>query len=72
LVDEVSILIHPSLVGGLKPQSMFRAPDLTSEDGVIKLKMINIQKAKDDIVWLMYEILKDGEEEVVEEVKNGK
>jgi 2,5-diamino-6-(ribosylamino)-4(3H)-pyrimidinone 5'-phosphate reductase len=72
LVDEISILIHPALVGGIKPQSIFRAPDLTSEDGVIKLKMINIQKAKDDIVWLMYEILKDGEDEVVEEVKNGK
>jgi 2,5-diamino-6-(ribosylamino)-4(3H)-pyrimidinone 5'-phosphate reductase len=72
LVDEVSVLIHPSLVGGLKPQAMFRAPDLTSEDGVIKLRMINIQKAKDDIVWLMYEVLKDTDEEPVEEVKSGK
>ena len=72
LVDEVSILVHPALVGGLQPQSMFRAPDLTSEDGVIKLKMINIQKAKDDIVWLMYEVLKDIEEEEVDEAKSGK
>ena len=72
LVDEVSVLIHPALVGGQKPQSMFRAPDLTSEDGVINLKMINIQKAKDDIVWLMYEIVKDTNEDEVEEVKSGK
>jgi 2,5-diamino-6-(ribosylamino)-4(3H)-pyrimidinone 5'-phosphate reductase len=72
LVDEVSILVHPSLVGGLKPQSMFRAPDLTSEEGVIQLKMINIQKAKDDIVWLMYEVVKDAGEEEVDDTKNGK
>jgi 2,5-diamino-6-(ribosylamino)-4(3H)-pyrimidinone 5'-phosphate reductase len=72
LVDEVSILVHPSLVGGLKPQSMFRAPDLTSEEGVIQLKMINIQKAKDDIVWLMYEVVKDVGEEEVDDTKNGK
>jgi 2,5-diamino-6-(ribosylamino)-4(3H)-pyrimidinone 5'-phosphate reductase len=59
LVDEVSVLIHPALVGGTKPQSMYRAPDLTSADGVIPLKMINIQKAKDDIIWLMYEVVKE-------------
>jgi 2,5-diamino-6-(ribosylamino)-4(3H)-pyrimidinone 5'-phosphate reductase len=63
LVDEVSVLIHPALVGGLKPQSMFRAPDLTSAGGVIPLKMINIQKAKNDIIWLMYEVVKEQETE---------
>jgi 2,5-diamino-6-(ribosylamino)-4(3H)-pyrimidinone 5'-phosphate reductase len=61
LVDEVSVLIHPALVGGLKAQSMFRALDLTSAEGVISLKMINIQKAKGDIIWLMYEVVKDKE-----------
>lgn len=63
LVDEVSVLIHPALVGGLTPQSIFRAPDLMSDTGVIKLKLINIQKAKGDILWLMYEVIKGDDTE---------
>jgi 2,5-diamino-6-(ribosylamino)-4(3H)-pyrimidinone 5'-phosphate reductase len=63
LVDEVSVLVHPALVGGLTAQSMFRAPDLTSADGVIPLKMTNVQKAKGDIIWLMYEVVKEKEAE---------
>lgn len=59
LVDEVSVLVHPFLVGGTTCQSMFRAPDLTSEQGVVTLKMIDIKKLKDDIMWLMYEVVKE-------------
>ncbi len=58
LVDEVSVLIHPSLVGGSTPRSFFRAPDLTSHEGVINLRLMSIERLKDDITWLRYEVTK--------------
>jgi 2,5-diamino-6-(ribosylamino)-4(3H)-pyrimidinone 5'-phosphate reductase len=61
LVDEVSLLISPALVGGISPRSMFRAPDLTSPQGVIQLRFIDVQVLEGDTVWLRYEILKDGQ-----------
>ncbi len=56
LVDEVSVLIHPYLVGGTTPGSMFRATDLKKDDDVIRLSLIAVEKAKDNIVWLRYKV----------------
>ena len=58
LVDEVSLLIHPSLVGGTSPKSMFRAPDLQSPDGVIPLRLSHLERLENDSVWLVYEVVK--------------
>ena len=57
LVNEVSLLVHPLLVGGTSQQSFFRAKDLTSAGGVIGLKLIHFEKLQNDIIWLIYEIL---------------
>ncbi len=57
LVDEVSVLIHPSLVGGTTPRSLFRASDLTSPEGVIGLKLTHVEELRGDIVWLRYEVV---------------
>lgn len=57
LVNEVSVLINPSLVGGTTPRNLFRAPDLTSKEGVIQLKLIHLEKMKNDMVWLRYEVV---------------
>lgn len=57
IVDEISILINPSLVGGMSPRSFFRAPDLNSPQGMIKLKLIHFEKIKDDIIWLQYKVI---------------
>jgi 2,5-diamino-6-(ribosylamino)-4(3H)-pyrimidinone 5'-phosphate reductase len=54
LVDEVSILVHPCLVGGTSPRSLFRASDLTAEDQAIQLSLTHVEHVKDDIVWLRY------------------
>lgn len=56
LVDEVHLLICPSLVGGTSSRSMFRAPDLTSPEGVIGLKLKSSKKLKGGIVWLQYDV----------------
>ncbi|MEA4908301.1 MAG: RibD family protein [Chloroflexi bacterium] len=58
LVDEVALLVHPSLVGGLSPRGMFRAPDLTSAEGVLPARLIHLEKLAGDVVWLRYEIVK--------------
>jgi 2,5-diamino-6-(ribosylamino)-4(3H)-pyrimidinone 5'-phosphate reductase len=58
LVDEVSVLIGPCLVGGTTPRSIFRAPDLTSSEGVVELKLTHVEKLKGDVVWLRYEVVR--------------
>lgn len=56
LVDEVSVLVHPNLVGGKSPGSIFTADDLTSKEGVLNLKLVHLEKFKNDIVWMRYEV----------------
>jgi 2,5-diamino-6-(ribosylamino)-4(3H)-pyrimidinone 5'-phosphate reductase len=56
LVDEVSVLVHPSLVGGMTPRSIFQAPDLTSPEDVIPLKLTHVERVRGDVVWLRYEV----------------
>jgi 2,5-diamino-6-(ribosylamino)-4(3H)-pyrimidinone 5'-phosphate reductase len=58
LVDEVSVIVDACLVGGTTPRSIFTAPDLTSSEGAIPLKLIQVEKVKGDSVWLCYEVIK--------------
>lgn len=58
LVDEVHVLIHPELVGGMRENSLFQAPDINSLNDVIGLILVHIEQLKDDVVWLKYEIIK--------------
>ncbi|UCG67987.1 MAG: RibD family protein [Thermoplasmata archaeon] len=57
LVDEISVMVIPTLVGGTTPTSIFIGPDLTSEKGVLKLKLIHFEKLEDDYIWLRYEVV---------------
>jgi 2,5-diamino-6-(ribosylamino)-4(3H)-pyrimidinone 5'-phosphate reductase len=57
LVDEVSVLVNPSLVGGTTPHSIFQAPDLTSAEGLIKLRLAHVEEMEGDVVWLRYEVI---------------
>jgi len=58
LVDEVSLLIYPCLMGGTTPASMYKAPDLNSTEGAISLKLMHMETQGDNLVWLRYEVLK--------------
>ena len=60
LVDEVSVLINPCLVGGITPRSIFRAPDLTSSESVIQLRLTHVEKLGNQVVWLRYEVIRQG------------
>jgi 2,5-diamino-6-(ribosylamino)-4(3H)-pyrimidinone 5'-phosphate reductase len=58
LVDEVSVVISPELVGGTTANSMFIAADLSSPSGVIPLKLLHVSNVKEDFVWLRYEVVR--------------
>ena len=58
LVDEVSVIVDPCLTGGTTPRSMFVAPDLTSAEGIIPLKLAHVENVRGDTVWLRYEVVK--------------
>lgn len=58
LVDEVSLLLHPQLVGGTSPKSMFRAPDLASPDDALDLNLLGVEQRPGGLVWLRYQVVK--------------
>jgi len=58
LVDEVSVLVSPCLTGGTTPRSIFVAPDLTSPEGVIQLKLAHVEQMANDTIWLRYDVVK--------------
>lgn len=57
LANEFHVLIHPELVGGTKPDSIFNEPNADSFDGVINLELKEIEKLNNGIVWLRYKII---------------
>ncbi len=57
LVNEVSVLIHPYMVGGISPGAIYRASDLIAANKVIRLKLISQEKTADDLLWIRYEVL---------------
>lgn len=59
LADEVHLLIHPELVGGTKFNSIFQTPNLEGGDLPIKLYLDNMEKVKDDIIYLKYRIFNE-------------
>jgi 2,5-diamino-6-(ribosylamino)-4(3H)-pyrimidinone 5'-phosphate reductase len=58
LVDEMSLMITPTLVGGKTPRSFFVAPDLASAEDVISLKLNHVETVEGGNVWLRYEVIK--------------
>ncbi|HEY9062651.1 MAG TPA: RibD family protein [Pseudobacteroides sp.] len=64
LVNEVSVLIYPLLIGGETPRSIFCAKDLVSAEGVMKLKLIETRKVRENLIWIRYGLERKGEEAV--------
>lgn len=58
LVDEVSLLIHPSLVGGPNPKTVFDPLETDLSPGVIDLELVHFEKLKDNLIWLKYKVRK--------------
>jgi 2,5-diamino-6-(ribosylamino)-4(3H)-pyrimidinone 5'-phosphate reductase len=58
LVHEISLILSPYLVGGTTPRSFFVAPDLSSEEGVIDLRLTHVERVEENTLWLRYEIVR--------------
>jgi 2,5-diamino-6-(ribosylamino)-4(3H)-pyrimidinone 5'-phosphate reductase len=59
LVDEVSVLVQPALVGGTTPSSIYRAPDLAPGESPISLQIISSRRLRNGVVWLRYKVTND-------------
>lgn len=58
LIDEVSVLMLPQLIGGTTPSSLFRAEDLPANAAPIPLELISSRELKGGTLWLRYRVLK--------------
>jgi len=55
LVSEVSLLVHPELVGGNRPKTFYLGPALP--EGQSTFKLFRMQKVKGGLVWLGYRVM---------------
>jgi 2,5-diamino-6-(ribosylamino)-4(3H)-pyrimidinone 5'-phosphate reductase len=56
LVDEVSMVINPELVGGKSPKYFFMAEDLKGPEGALKLRLVGVKELKKGTVHLRYKL----------------
>lgn len=54
LVDEVSVLLEPLLVGGRTPRTFLRGPDPSAPGEVLPLRLEAVEQLPDGVVWLRY------------------
>jgi 2,5-diamino-6-(ribosylamino)-4(3H)-pyrimidinone 5'-phosphate reductase len=52
LVSEVSLLVHPVLVGGTSPRTWYRAPD--PMNGPLVGQPLAVERLRGDVLWLRY------------------
>jgi 2,5-diamino-6-(ribosylamino)-4(3H)-pyrimidinone 5'-phosphate reductase len=58
LVDEVSVLVHPSMVGREAAGSLFRVPDPSAGDKAIPLRLRHCETLEGGVVWLRYDVVR--------------
>ncbi len=56
LVDEVSVLISPTLIGGRRGTSLFDEGEIESSGGFIPLSLAHMERVRGGFVWLRYEV----------------
>lgn len=55
LVDEVSILVHPAVVGGTSARTFIRGPD--PDHGATNLDLLAVERPGEHLVWLRYSVV---------------
>jgi len=56
LVHEVSLLVHPELVGGREPALHLPRPRPGGGGPTVALRLTHVERLRDDLVWLRYEV----------------
>jgi 2,5-diamino-6-(ribosylamino)-4(3H)-pyrimidinone 5'-phosphate reductase len=57
LVDEISLIVSPTIVGNLSVNTMVN-PKLLELTEPQKLKLTHVERLEDDLVWLKYDVIK--------------
>jgi len=60
LVDEVSLLVAPVLMGDDASRPFLRAPALASAGGYATLRLTHMERLSGDNLWLRYEVVRQG------------
>ena len=60
LVDEVSLLVAPVLMGDDASRAFVRAPALAAAGGYAGLKLTHMERLDGDNLWLRYEVVRSG------------
>jgi 2,5-diamino-6-(ribosylamino)-4(3H)-pyrimidinone 5'-phosphate reductase len=58
LVDEVSVLVFPVLVGNASSLSIFNLPEGVPSGDVVSLALRGVEVPRDDAVWLRYDVVR--------------
>ncbi|TET89696.1 MAG: hypothetical protein E3J35_08930 [Methanomassiliicoccales archaeon] len=58
LVDEVSLIVYPTLVGGEQQRAFFYAEDLTTPEDAIGLRLKDHDELGRKLIWLHYSVIK--------------
>jgi 2,5-diamino-6-(ribosylamino)-4(3H)-pyrimidinone 5'-phosphate reductase len=58
LVDEVSVLVFPTLVGNASSLSIYNLPETVTDDDVVSLALRGVEVPRDDAVWLRYDVVR--------------
>ncbi len=58
LVDEVSVLVFPALVGNASLLSIHSLPEAVPGGGVVSLALCGVEIPRDDAVWLRYDVVR--------------
>ncbi len=57
LLTEVSVLLEPVLVGGETSRAFMRGPDPVSHADIAHLRLVEVQRLDDGVVWARYEVI---------------
>jgi len=58
LVDEVSVLVFPALVGNASSLSIYNLPEAMPSSDVVSLALRGVEVPRDDAVWLRYDVVR--------------
>jgi len=58
LVDEVSALVFPALVGNASSLSIYNLPETVADGAVVSLALRGVEVPRDDAVWLRYDVVR--------------
>lgn len=57
LVDEVNVIVRPTIIGGKDTPSLFDSPDLLPDERLVHLRLVSAQiLAESDHLWLRYRV----------------